>query len=272
MVLWEGASALSERIVEDGIDDDWLLEDVEDVVSVDVDLELGGVTKTKFDDDSLPEDGKCSMSVDVNLELLDVGENSIDDDLSFEELGVVIDVILGVDDGLERKVDIESILEDTEDGLDDDNDVILESLEVGEDRTDGESVLEDMKDVMNADAGFVSKFIELIEGRDENESVLRDVRDVAGVGVDVISSLEKVFELGIPPMEDEIFTGPAIDEYLFDGEGTDDKLSVHPPPSPKLRVGNAEPPAEAVHMDKFVGNDGTVDAFGDNARPGILSG
>lgn len=97
-------------------------------------LSLDEGVERRLDIDSVVEDREEVASGDVILEVFGVGEDEVDDNWAFEETTVVLDDILELDEGVERRLEIDSVIEDTEDVVR--VDVSLEIPAAEEDGTD----------------------------------------------------------------------------------------------------------------------------------------
>lgn len=97
-------------------------------------LKLDEGVERRLDIDSVIEDIEEVASDDFVLEVFGVGEDEIDDSWAFEEATVVLDDILELDEEVEPRLEIDSVLEDTEEvvGVD----VFVEISAAEEDGTD----------------------------------------------------------------------------------------------------------------------------------------
>ena len=196
--------------------------------------EVFGVSEDKGDDTWTVEDEKdfeCAV-VDSNSKCVEVVEDE------WDIATFLIDVVLGLDEVVERRVDDDSVLEATEEAVGTNNNVILVPVDVGEDDTDFDSVLnnvenvvggeidpvprpdsmdevetdvdsglEKLEDIASVEVVLIPRSVEAVEGNFDNIPVGEDERDEVGVFIDDISCLERVL---VPASPSEVNFMPCL--------------------------------------------------------------
>ncbi|CAF9942269.1 MAG: hypothetical protein ALECFALPRED_009641 [Alectoria fallacina] len=224
--------SIFDEVVEVWIDDDLLLEDMRDVLSVDNDVvmkafELG---EDVSNDDSVPEDIEEVVRVDDNvvLEPSEVDGDKIDDTPTFEDMETVasidVDVVSGLDEVDEKSVDDDPALEAVRDvvnvGI-----VVIPRLDrvpelpgvlavvcvsttgtvlVGREDTEKESTLEEGPRPKIA-SNIENMNDESFGGRVDVGLALEGVGDA--VAIVVVPRPDMAAESSLPPVEDELLCG-----------------------------------------------------------------
>lgn len=158
-----------DEAVERRVDGGLMLEDVEEIVSVDDDvaLELLRVSEDKVDASTLEDwrDIEC-----VEIDSLPVSVEALED--GRDVAGVVINVVFALVEEVVRRVDDDLVLEGTEEVVGTDDDVILGPVDV--DATDVDSKLEAMEDVACVEVDSSPRSIEAVEGKLDDKLVGED--------------------------------------------------------------------------------------------------